>query len=130
MKFIIVFLRYLKWHYSKALLTTFSFWKNILIFLFNYFSIKNLVGNFFTPWKRLADNYPKRIDIKIYFFTFLTNTIMRIFGMFLRLIIILIGLAVCGIFITLLPVAIVVWLLLPLAIIFLIVFGLILIFFS
>ena len=130
MKFLITFLGYMKWHYGKALMTTFAFWKNILIFLFNFFSIKSLSGNFFTPWKRLADNYPKNFDLKIYIFTFLVNSIMRTVGVILRSIIIFIGLAFCIIYIILLPVTLLVWLVLPLIIVFLIGSGLVLIIFS
>jgi hypothetical protein len=124
MKLLLTFFGYLKWHYGKALMAVFSFWKNILIFLFNFFSIKNLLGNFFTPWKRLADSYPKRFDIKVYFFTFLVNTIMRIVGMILRFIIIIIGLACCAAFTIFLPFALVIWLALPLIIAALIISGL------
>jgi len=130
MKFLRTFLGYLKWHYGKALMTTFAFWKNILIFLFNFFSIKSLSGNFFTPWKRLVDIYPKKFNLKIYFFTFLVNTIMRIVGIILRSIIILIGLVFCFALIILLPVTLLVWLALPIIIISLIVSGLILIILS
>jgi len=124
MKLLVTFFGYLGWHYGKALMAVFSFWKNILIFLFNFFSIKNLLGNFFTPWKRLADSYPKRFNIKVYFFTFLVNTIMRIVGMILRFIIITIGLACCAIFVIFLPFALVIWLALPLIIAVLIISGL------
>lgn len=130
MKFLSVLFGYLKWHYGKALITTFTFWKNILAFLFNYFSIKSLVSNFFSPWKRLADSYPKRFDLKIYFFTFLLNIIMRIVGILLRSIVLIIGLAICTITIVCLPITIIVWLALPPAIAGLIILGLILIFFS
>ena len=130
MKILLSFLGYLKWHYGRALITTFEFWKNILIYLFNFFSIKSLVGNFFTPWKRLADTYPKNFDLRIYFFTFLTNMIMRIVGMFLRSIVLVVGFFVIALYIICLPVALVVWLLLPLLIIWLIVYGLIRIIFS
>lgn len=130
MNIITTILGYLKWHYGKALMTTFTFWKNILIFLYNFFSIKSLTGNFFTPWKRLADAYPKKFNLKVYFFTFLVNSIMRIVGVILRSIIILIGFLFCLIYIALLPVTLLFWLALPLIIIFLIGSGLILIFFS
>jgi len=121
---------YLKWHYGKALITTFTFWKNILFFLFNFFSIKSLVGNFFAPWKRLADTYPKGFNLKVYFFTFIVNTIMRIFGMFMRSIVIIVGLIVCSIVIILLPISLILWLALPIITAWLIVYGLILIIFS
>lgn len=130
MEFLKTFLGYLKWHYSKALIATFSLWKNILYFLFNFFSIRSLLGNFFTPWKRLADSYPKKFDLKVYFFTFIVNIITRIVGMILRSIIIFIGLACCVIYIIFLPVTLVLWLALPPIMIFLIIYGLILIIFS
>ena len=130
MKYFATLLGYLKWHYTKALSATFSFWKNILFFLFNFFSIKSLLGNFFTPWKRLADTYPKKFSLKIYSTTFLINSIMRIVGMILRSIIIIIGLACCAVYIILLPFSLIVWLALPFIIAFLIIYGLILIIFS
>lgn len=130
MKYFTTFLGYLKWHYGKALIFTFTFWKNILVFLFNFFSIKSLLGNFFTPWKRLADSYPKNFNLSAYFYTFLVNTIMRIVGIILRSIIILVGLTCCIIYIILLPLSMIFWLALPVIIIFLVVYGLILIFFS
>ena len=123
-------LGYLKWHYTSALVATFALWKNILVFLFNFFSIKNLFGNFSTPWKRLADTYPKKFNLKIYFFVFLVNLIMRIVGMFLRSIIILIGLTCCIVYIILLPLSLLIWLALPIAVVYLIVTGLVLIIFS
>jgi len=130
MKFLKTFLGYLKWHYGKALNTTFVFWKNILIFLFNFFSIKSLAGNFFSPWKRLADSYPKNFNIKAYLFTFLANSISRIVGILMRTIMILVGLCTCAAYILLLPFSLVVWLALPILVIALIVFGLVLIIFS
>lgn len=130
MKFLTTFLGYLKWHYGKALVTTFTFWKNILIFIFNFFSIKSLSGNFFTPWKRLAENYPVKFNFKAYTFTFLVNTIMRIVGVFLRSIIIFIGLIFCIVYIALLPVSLLIWLSLPPIIILLLGYGLVLVIFS
>jgi len=130
MKFFTTYFGYLKWHYGKALATTFVFWKNILFFLFNYFSLKNLIGNFFSPWKRLADSYPKQFNIKVYFGIFVVNTLMRIVGIFLRSIMIIFGLFVCVAYIILLPFSLIFWLALPVIIVGLIVYGLVLIFFS
>ncbi len=122
-KLLIIFFGYLKWHYSKALVAVFSFWKNLLVFLFNFFSIKNLLGNFFTPWKRLADSYPERFDIKAYFFAFIANMIMRIVGMILRSIVVFIGLVCCAIFIICFPLALLIWFALPIIIAILIMYG-------
>jgi len=130
MKFLTTFLGYLKWHYGKALIATFYLWRNLLVFIFNFFSIKNLSGNFFTPWKKLADSYPRRFNLKDYLFTFIVNTIMRTVGMILRLIFIIIGLTCCAIFIAFLPVSLFIWLALPIITGVLIIYGLILIIFS
>ncbi len=130
MRLLTTFLGYLKWHYGKALLKTFALWKNILVFIFNFFSIKSLIGNFYMPWKRLADNYPENFNIKAYFKTFLTNTIMRIVGMLMRSIIIIVGLFCCIIYIIFLPVTLIFWIALPAIIGFLMIYGLILIIFS
>lgn len=130
MEFLKAFVGYLKWHYGRALITTFSFWKNILVFLFNFFSIRSLLGNFFTPWKRLADNYPESFNIKIYLFTFISNTLMRIVGVLLRSVVIIVGLLFCIAYIVLLPISLIVWLLLPLFILFLVIYGIVLIIFS
>jgi hypothetical protein len=130
MKFFRTLFRYLKWHYSKALLSAFALWKNILVFLFNFFSIKNILGNFFTPWKRLADNYPEHFNLKEYFFIFLLNSIMRIVGVLLRSIILFVGLSICTLYIILLPFSLVVWLALPPIVLGLIILGLILIIFA
>ena len=130
MKFLTTSLGYFKWHYGKALITTFTFWKNILIFLFDFFSIKSLLGNFFTPWKRLADNYPKNFSFKAYFSIFIINTLMRLVGIFLRSIVIIIGIVCCILYILFLPITLVLWLLSPVIITALIVYGFILIIFS
>ena len=126
---------YLKWHYGKALLQTFSLWKNLLLFLIIFFSLKSLFTNFFTPWRRLKESYPIKFDlyldtIKKYITTFTLNIIMRIFGMILRTFAIILGVSCCLAFILLLPLTLTFWLALPALIIGLLLFGLILIFFS
>ncbi|MFA6227061.1 MAG: hypothetical protein WC631_01085 [Candidatus Paceibacterota bacterium] len=127
MKFLLVFWRYLLWHYSKGVKASFLLWENLTSFLYNFFSIRSLLGNFFTPWRRLSDIYPKWYEFKEFFSTFLTNGLMRIVGMFIRFFVLLFGFTVILIFILLYPVAFIVWLLLPPAIIFMILAGIVLI---
>jgi len=123
---------YLVWHYGKALFSVFDLWNNLLFFLFNFFSIKSLFTNFFTPWKRLTETYPKfGVDletIQTFFFVFVVNTIMRILGIILRTFAIIIGLTCFILFIMVLPLTIVLWISLPILILLLIIFGFILIF--
>jgi len=128
MRYLSVLLGYLKWHYGKALFTTFALWRNFSVFVFNFFSIKSLASNFFTPWKRLAETYPKGIHLQEDLEIFLVNTMMRFVGMVLRTIMLAIGLFCYFIFLLSMPFFLIVWLLLPPFILLLIVFGLILIF--
>lgn len=123
---------YLIWHYGKALFSVFELWNNLLYFLFNFFSIKSLFANFFTPWKRLTETYPKfGVDletIQTFFFVFVVNTIMRILGMILRTFAIIIGIICCLLFIMTLPLAIILWVSIPIFILLSITFGFVLIF--
>jgi hypothetical protein len=130
MKFVLVFWDYLLWHYTKGIKASFMLWKNLTVFLYNFFSIRSLFGNFFTPWRRLADNYPKWYRFSEFFSTVLMNGLMRIVGMFIRFFVLLFGLLIILIFIILYPVALVIWLLLPPAIILAILSGIVLIIFG
>lgn len=124
MKTILVIFGYLKWHYGKALCSLTNIWKNFLFFVFEFFSIKPLFKNFFDPWKRMADSYPPHFDLKKYFYTFMTNLIVRIVGIILRSVLILIGLTCYVLLALLYPVALVTWLSLPFVIFILIGTGL------
>ncbi len=127
MKSLQVFLKYFKWHYGKAIIASISLWKNLTLFLFSFFSIKTLILNFFTPWRRISDSYPKWYNFKEYFSTLLTNTLMRIVGMFIRFFVIIFGLICTFIFLILYPVALLIWLVLPVAILTIILAGITLI---
>lgn len=125
-------LGYLKWHYGKALFSVFNLWENILVFLFHFFSLKSLISNFFMPWRRLTENYPRfGVDsdtIQRFLIVFIINSTMRILGMFLRTFAILAGICVCLFFILTLPLSIIFWIILPFLILWLIISGLTLIF--
>ena len=127
MQVILIVLGYFKWHYSKAIVSLTKIWKNFLYFLFEFFSIQLLFKNFFDPWKRMTDNYPKSFNLKKYFYAFLANIIIRLVGMLMRLALIIIGLVACLLLIIAYPVAVAIWLLLPLIVIYLLSTGLFLI---
>ena len=127
MKITLIILGYLKWHYSKAIYSLTNIWKNFLFFIFEYFSINLLFKNFFSPWKRMTNNYPKKFSAKKYFYTFTANLIVRVVGMIMRLCLIIIGLASYALLALFYPVALILWLFLPLIILILITDGLILI---
>ena len=127
MKIVLVILGYLKWHYGKALRSLTGVWGNFLYFISEYFSISLLFQNFFDPWKRMTDSYPKGFDLKKIFYAILTNLIARIVGIIMRSFLILIGLSVYILLAALYPVVMLLWLTLPLIIVYLIGAGLILI---
>ena len=124
------FFGYMKWHYGRALFTTFSFWRNIMNFLFNYFSIKDLFLKFFVPFKRIFNIHLEQANVLKYIYTFILTILGSLIEVVLRLVLLVLGLSVCIFFIVFLPVSLLVWLLLPIFIAFLLVSGLILIIFS
>ncbi|MFA7252627.1 MAG: hypothetical protein WC027_02115 [Candidatus Paceibacterota bacterium] len=128
MNIILVILGYLKWHYGKAVRSLFSIWKNFLYFIFDFFSISTLFKNFFDPWKRMNDIYPKPFNLKIFFYTFITNLITRIVGALMRFCLLIISLICCLLFIAFLPIALIVWILLPLIVLVIVIAGIFLIF--
>ena len=127
MQIISIILGYLGWHYGKALYSLSNIWKNFLYFVFEFFSIRLLFKNFSDPWKRMADSYPKSFDLKKYFYAFLANLIMRVFGMVMRLVLIMVGLFCYFIVILFYPLVLIFWLLLPLIVLGLLGSGIILI---
>lgn len=119
MKIILIALGYLKWHYGKAVYSLSGIWRNFISFTYNYFSIKLLFKNFFDPWKRMTDKYPTGFNLKLYFYAFLTNLIIRIVGMIMRTVLILAGLTCCILLVIFYPIVLIIWLLLPIITIFL-----------
>jgi len=120
MKIIVILLGYLRWHYSKAVYSLGDVWRNFLAFVYDFFSINLLFKNFFDPWKRMADEYPKKFDLNKILFIFIANVITRAIGIIMRTFLILLGLTCYLLLVLLYPVVIIIWLFLPLIIIVLI----------
>ena len=127
MNIVLMILGYLKWHYGKAIRSVGSIWGIFLLFVADYFSLKLLFKNFFDPWKRMTDAYPKKINFKEYFYAFITNLIVRVVGIIMRTVLIIIGLTAYILTAILFPFVMIVWLLLPLIILGIIGSGIILI---
>lgn len=47
---------YFGWHYAAAFLGWWRLYANASWFIFNFFSVRILLGTFFSPWKRLREN--------------------------------------------------------------------------
>lgn len=78
---------YFAWHYSRAILDIKDNAKNFIVFVYNLFSIPELVSTLFSPWMRIKDGY----NVNNLLETFVFNSMMRVFGVFVRLIFILLG---------------------------------------
>lgn len=119
---------YCVWHYTRAYRDLISIERNLLWFLFHFFSIPELSRTLFAPWRRLGEEYPSVFDTEEFFGALIINTLMRIIGISIRFIILTTGCVVLLLGTVLAGVALVVWTLLPLLIIFTFVTGVLLIF--
>ena len=112
-------LSYISWHYSNAFLNIYGIFSNFLWTIYRFFSIPLLLKTFFYPWHRLDISYAKKLDLGEYFGTFVVNTLMRLVGMIVRLIVIFIGI-VCLFLAFVFEIAFLLfWFVLPLVIIWL-----------
>lgn len=126
-----IFGNYFIWHYGKAFSQLKLISYNFVTFFFNFFSISILIKSFFSPWRRMGEDYPSQgLDIKQFFTALIINFLMRLVGIFMRTIIILFGLAFIFLLIILIPVAFIFWFFLPIIIGVLFIGGLILLLFG
>src|SRR3989338_4173067 len=116
-------LAYLGWHYTLALRDLIGLARNFLAFVAHFFSLTILVKTFFSPWRRLDENYQKGFNPGAWLQTFILNTLMRLFGVFCRFWLILVGGLIWLVTFGLAILAFLVWLILPAAIIVLIFTG-------
>ncbi len=125
----ILFSHYLIWHYSIGLADLFRIVGNFLWFIWNFFSIPLLFKTLFSPWKRLSEGKKKPgLHPDEFFGNLIVNSIMRLIGVFARLIMIVFGLVFCVLVFVSGILAIVVWLTLPVLVPFLFLLGFKLIF--
>ncbi len=94
MRYAILLWNYLRWHYGAALGDLFVNYRNIAVFLVNFFSLTFLLRTLFSPWKRLGEGYPSIFKFGEFLTVATVNGVMRILGFFLRLIILVIGVIV------------------------------------
>jgi len=82
---------YLIWHYGEAFKDIWNHLKNLLSFIYHFFSIPVLLKTFFAPWRKLGEQYPKGIDIAGMLSTFFINSLMRCIGALFRFCLIVFG---------------------------------------
>ncbi len=78
---------YFSWHYGRAILDIKDNARNFIAFVYNIFSVPVLISTLFSPWMRLKDGYKVNSLLE----TFVFNTMMRIFGVLVRLTFIILG---------------------------------------
>lgn len=116
-------LYYFYWHYSFALISLVGVWWNFVVFVLNFFSVNQMIKTLFSPWYRLGERYPRSLDLEKFFTALVANTLMRLVGAVVKLVIIFTSLVVllivflAGIFFF------IVWLLAPVLIVAFLVFG-------
>jgi hypothetical protein len=113
MNFLSIIPYYFSWHYSQGTISYFRIQKNLIWFLWNFFSIKILLKTFFAPFEKLKENYTGGLDIENWLSSVLVTTLMRLVGMFARSVIIVTGLITILAFLIIGFFGIFVWLALP-----------------
>jgi hypothetical protein len=86
-----IFSVWVKWQFWETPKFLILAWGNYFMFASNYFSLPILLKTFFSPWRRYRWNYPKGFDVAEFFNTLISNTVSRILGAFMRIILIITG---------------------------------------
>lgn len=107
------FYTYANWHYTQGFKTLLSHGRNFLFFLWNFFSIPDLLKTLFSPWRRLSESYDDGYDIQEKFATFLVNIIMRFIGAIVRSAVIAFGILAQVLSFVLFLLISLIWILLP-----------------
>ena len=116
---------YLAWHYGIAYFDMKNIWKNFIVFIYDFFSLKTLLFSLFSPWHRMSEGYSKGFEGLMG--TFIVNTLMRFVGAFVRLFFIISGLLAIFIIILVGIVTFILWTVLPFLLIYTLLQGIYLI---
>lgn len=114
---------YISWHYTRAYKELWSAWRNILHFLFEFFSIHLLLRTLFQPFERLKEKYHGGLDIENFLSTMFVNFMMRIVGFIMRISVIIFGIIFVSIFCVLGLISLILWLFVPLILGFMLLIG-------
>jgi hypothetical protein len=129
MRFLVIVGHYFVWHYGLAIKKLTKIYGNLISFVFNFFSVPVLVASYFSPWRRLGEDYPdKSVYLFDYFSVFLVNLIMRLLGILMRTVIIVLGMSMTLAVILSYPLILAFWVALPLVVIVCFLIGISLLF--
>jgi len=125
MRFLAVIVHYLIWHYGRAVVEFSHIYKNIIAFIFNFFSVPILLKSYFAPWRRMGEAYPKDVlNFGELASVLVVNLIMRLVGIVMRTVMIIVGLSVTLLVIVFYPIILSFWLGLPFIVLLLVILGL------
>ena len=106
---------YIFWHYTVAYVDQIYILKNYVWFLKRFFSIREVAKSLFSPWKRIQDDKGSLLrDPENFFASLIVNTLMRIVGFFVRIILLSIALLSFILLLALAFVVMVTWAAIPL----------------
>lgn len=81
------------WHFYEMPIFLLEVWKNYIMFALNYFSIPALLKSAFAPWRKYRWQYPKTLNVYEFFNTLISNTLSRLLGALMRVVLIFVGVA-------------------------------------
>jgi tellurite resistance protein TehA-like permease len=120
-------LYYIYWHYSRGQKGVVNITRNLIWFIWHFFSIGILLATFFSPWERIQEQRKKGLDITNFFETSLINIVMRLVGVIVRSTFIITGILFILLMVVVGVIAYIIWLLLPVLVVLLVILGAILI---
>jgi len=123
MHFLLFIPYYVRWHYTRGVADIISNLKNILYFIFHFFSIPVLVKTLLKPWERMGESYKKGFDLESWMETFVLNSLMRIVGFVIRIITIILGIIVTIISFLFSIFIFMLWILMPIFLLFILGIG-------
>jgi len=104
---------YIQWHYSHGVTNFIQISENLLRGVWRIFAIPTLFRTLLTPWSRLHEEYETGAGIEGWLGVFIVNSLMRIVGAVVRVVVIAFGLVSLIVSSLLFVAGLVVWLLWP-----------------
>jgi hypothetical protein len=86
-----IFIEWAFWQFYEMPMFLLGVWGNYFVFATNYFSLMLLLKTLFSPWRGYKWKYPKWFEVVEFFNTLISNTVSRMLGAFMRIILIVAG---------------------------------------
>ncbi len=123
MNFLLIVPHYISWHYTKGVSDLIALFKNLVWFIWNFFSVQILLQTLFVPFQKLSVKSTKRFDIEGFFSALVTNLLMRVVGFFVRGLFIVMGIFSLVVFVLGFAVFFLIWMAMPLLLVSIFVLG-------